>query len=84
MELGLKIAERLRTRVMTRDFSWDNTRVSVAVSIGVAVKDGETDSQMAFRQADRALYGAKRQGRNKVQVFGGRETAEEGCCVALT
>ncbi|HWR41341.1 MAG TPA: GGDEF domain-containing protein [Patescibacteria group bacterium] len=79
LELGMKIAERLRKRIASGDFFWDNARISVAVSIGVAVKDETNDSQIAFWQADRALYSAKRQGRNKVQAFGGnREPAEAG------
>jgi PleD family two-component response regulator len=40
------------------------TRVSL--SIGIVPIDGSLDADLALQEADRALYDAKRQGRNRV------------------
>jgi diguanylate cyclase (GGDEF)-like protein/PAS domain S-box-containing protein len=53
------IGERLRTCV-------DGTDISL--SIGITPIDGSLDVEQALQEADRALYDAKRQGRNRVVV----------------
>lgn len=40
--------------------------MSISLSIGIAPVDGSLDSEEALQEADRALYEAKRQGRNRV------------------
>lgn len=67
LELGLKIAERLRFQVANRDFLHKREPVRITVSIGVSRKSPEIACQDAFSEADDALYRAKRQGRNQCQ-----------------
>jgi two-component system cell cycle response regulator len=62
------VADRLRQDVENEVF---NTRagdaIPVTVSVGVSEFQGESDSADALmRRADQALYGAKREGRNRV------------------
>ncbi|BBB90250.1 MAG TPA: diguanylate cyclase [Methylomusa anaerophila] len=68
--LGLKIAERLRERVESWEFYYDKcTKVPLTISVGLSLKKSGITGQEAFRQADIALYRAKRQGRNNVQCY---------------
>jgi diguanylate cyclase (GGDEF)-like protein len=58
------IGERLRScgdRV-----SLDGGSMAVSLSIGIVPIDGSLDADRALEEADRALYDAKRQGRNRV------------------
>ena len=61
---GLSLAERLRAAIAATDFQG----VRVTVSIGVAEwRRAQGSIPSALAQADRALYAAKRGGRNRVQ-----------------
>ena len=65
---ALTFAERLRRRVDDFTFGPPGTPMSITVSIGVALARG-TDPvtpEELLREADRALYKAKQQGRNRV------------------
>lgn len=65
---ALTFAERLRRRVDDFTFGPPGTPMSITVSIGVALAKG-TDPitpEELLREADRALYKAKQQGRNRV------------------
>jgi diguanylate cyclase (GGDEF)-like protein len=43
-----------------------NVRLRVTTSIGLAIWDGKETGEEFYRRADRQLYQAKRQGRNRV------------------
>jgi diguanylate cyclase (GGDEF)-like protein len=64
---ALDVAERIRGAVASRPLAIDGHQVAATVSIGVACfpEDGRTLDALAAR-ADRALYQAKQEGRNKV------------------
>lgn len=66
-EGALQVAERIRAAVDTHVFKAYDESVHVTVSIGVAgfPKDAKT-GQGLIDEADRALYGAKEKGRNRV------------------
>ncbi|VBB05968.1 nucleotide cyclase [Lucifera butyrica] len=68
-QLGYKVAERLRARVAETKFIQGTTYVPFTISIGMALKGPGMETQLAFEQADKALYRAKRMGRNNVQYF---------------
>lgn len=64
------ISERIRKRVEELVTSVDSQRVQVTISIGVTsrvVKQQELEQ--LFTEADRAMYRAKQQGRNRVVSF---------------
>jgi two-component system cell cycle response regulator len=66
---ALVFAERLRKRVMQTDFSETAEALNITVSIGVAsaTPDGDVPTpDTLISQADKALYRAKNQGRNRV------------------
>ena len=61
--------ERLREKIENSQFKYNGQTFKVTVSIGVTSKvDSETSWEM-FEEADRALYVAKKDGRNRVVSF---------------
>ncbi|WP_371999059.1 GGDEF domain-containing protein (plasmid) [Tistrella mobilis] len=61
-------AERLRRAVETGSFLVGGERLAITVSIGLAFPAADdTDLTPALERADRALYAAKRGGRNRVE-----------------
>jgi len=59
-------AERIRLHIAMREFlAPDNSPLPVTVSIGIASFDGHPDFSRLIETADRALYMAKREGRNR-------------------
>ena len=63
-----QIGERLRACVAASPFQLDDgSSVSITASVGVAAVEYSNDTPASlFRRADRALYAAKRAGRNRV------------------
>ncbi|MGB8819542.1 MAG: GGDEF domain-containing protein [Rhizobiaceae bacterium] len=61
-----KFAERIRKAVSDLVITSGNVRLKVTTSVGLAVWDGQEDADGFYRRADRMLYQAKRQGRNRV------------------
>ena len=67
MEGALLLAERIREEVQLTRFSTDAGKLSVTCSLGVATYPVDAQDQSAlFEAADRALYDAKKGGRNRV------------------
>jgi diguanylate cyclase (GGDEF)-like protein len=70
---GAEVAERIRERIAAEAFTSGNEEFSITVSIGVAECSGVDPSPDAvISQADRALYQAKRRGRNRVALADSR------------
>jgi PleD family two-component response regulator len=68
LTLAVELAERLRQNVFAQPFRVDEAMISVTVSLGVAASTAEVNqSEHLLRQADEALYAAKRAGRNRVE-----------------
>ena len=65
------IAQRIRHRVAKTVFIFDDRQLHVTASIGLATCQGENGLFTAnlVKQADKALYQAKRSGRNRVCMF---------------
>ena len=66
---AMRVGERIRRHVMEQLASPEQPDINVTVSVGVAVyPDDASSAENLFRQVDRALYKAKRQGRNRVRT----------------
>lgn len=64
-----EVAERIRSTIESTEFEFENTKIPVTVSIGIATrKAGEEDWEAFFKRADAALYQSKQNGRNRVTV----------------
>lgn len=74
IEKASERAELWRSRLELRTFSFGNFSLMVTASFGVSgyPDHGKTPDELT-RAADNALYGAKRNGRNRVEVFGDKE-----------
>jgi two-component system cell cycle response regulator len=66
-EAALASGQRIRAAIAALDLRHGDQRVEVTVSIGAAAThDGQADAATLMAAADRALYTAKRRGRNQV------------------
>ncbi|MDO8140200.1 MAG: diguanylate cyclase [Candidatus Brocadiales bacterium] len=66
----LMLAERIRSTVYAYPFKHDGVRSQLSVSIGVACFPADADNaEDLIKNADEALYTAKRTGRNKVCFY---------------
>lgn len=64
-----QVAERIRAAVEREQVECDGRKVPMTVSVGVATRlDREDAPGAAVERADKALYAAKRAGRNRVNV----------------
>lgn len=70
-EGALQAAERLRAAVHQREITWHGDKLGVTISTGVACATSPDEAMDALlRRTDDALYRAKAQGRNRVEVAG--------------
>jgi diguanylate cyclase (GGDEF)-like protein len=62
--------ERLREHLASKKFSFGGKSISVTASFGVCGFQGKEPLEFSklVRQADKALYGAKRAGRNQIKI----------------
>lgn len=65
-ELLAKFAERIRKAIASMSVTTGNVRLTITTSVGLAVWDRRETAEAFYRRADRRLYEAKRQGRNRV------------------
>jgi diguanylate cyclase (GGDEF)-like protein len=65
-ELLSKFAERIRKAIANMSILSGNVRLKITTSVGLAIWDRKETAEEFYRRADRQLYEAKRQGRNRV------------------
>lgn len=64
-----EIGERIRATIENHEFTFDNKRLPVTISIGIAFKNERDASwEFIYERADKALYQSKNSGRNRVSV----------------
>lgn len=64
------VAERFRKAIMDMENNFNGSVIRITISLGVAELRNDTESPNAMmRQADEALYQAKRGGRNRVESY---------------
>ena len=66
LDAARMLAERVRAAISDHPLVVENQRIKVTVSVGAACLDGEANLDELAQEADRALYLAKRGGRNRV------------------
>ena len=66
LESARVLAERIREAIGERPLLVDSQRIAVTVSLGVACTVGDANLDDLSQEADRAMYLAKRGGRNRV------------------
>lgn len=68
-DAAFNVAEKVRKEVEQTIFQWENTKIPVTISLGVAVlRDTETVPDPMVHRADEALYRSKEGGRNRTSV----------------
>jgi diguanylate cyclase (GGDEF)-like protein len=71
LRVAMQVGERIRALVEKADFLWEEQKIPVTLSVGVAITTGrEADSLALIQAADAALYKAKESGRNRVVAAG--------------
>ncbi len=69
-EGGLKFAERLRETIQKKEILFSGGKLNVTTSIGLACfPDDAKDKPNLIEKADKALYKAKKTGRNRVVTY---------------
>lgn len=63
-----EVAETIRRRIEECEFTSENRRIPITVSCGISQFKGRDLFGDVFERADRALYQAKRKGRNRCEV----------------
>jgi diguanylate cyclase (GGDEF)-like protein len=66
LEGGVAIAEELRSMIQDHSFSFEQEKIQVTMSMGLAQLEDGWDVPSFIKQADERLYAAKREGRNRV------------------
>lgn len=68
MEQAAQVAERMRESIELQSFDWQGLP-PMTVSIGIATSKEGKDLEEAMRYADLALYDAKENGRNRIELY---------------
>lgn len=68
LEMAQKLAERVRTIIADEPLDLGNDAAKVTLSLGVTLGTAESDPEFLVAQADTAMYNAKRNGRNRIEV----------------
>ena len=66
--MAQKLAERIRIVIAEEAMDLGDDSAKVTVSMGVTLGTAESDPEFLVAQADTAMYAAKRNGRNRIEV----------------
>jgi diguanylate cyclase (GGDEF)-like protein len=68
LSVAQRLAERIRTAIADEPIDLGDNTAVVTVSMGVTLGTAESDPEFLVAQADTAMYNAKRNGRNRVEI----------------
>lgn len=68
LEAGVRLLDTLRGNIQQCPFHFKGARIEVTFSAGIATFGAEDSAERVFERADRAMYRAKEEGRNRVEV----------------
>ncbi|WP_165541334.1 GGDEF domain-containing protein [Acinetobacter sp. ANC 4862] len=70
LQQAIEIAERCRKIIEQEEIQLETKKIlKMSASFGVALSQSTLNKEQTIRMADRALYLAKRQGRNQVRNY---------------
>jgi diguanylate cyclase (GGDEF)-like protein len=70
LESAAAVAERLRKLIENTRFVYHKQEISFSVSIGVTeIRDSDQSQETVFNRVDKAMYKAKKTGRNMVAII---------------
>lgn len=69
-ESGFSICKRFRKNVESHEFNFEGQKIKITVSLGICNKSSQNKigSRELITKADEALYQAKRNGRNRIEI----------------
>ena len=68
LDLAQKLAERIRTAIGDETIDLGEDAIKVSVSLGVTLGTADSDPEFLVALADAALYRAKHNGRDRVEI----------------
>ena len=69
-ENAWEIGEQMRSRVEQSNVEWQGRLVKLTISVGVAARLAHEQAPLSLlERADHALYAAKHEGRNRVNLY---------------
>ena len=66
---GMAICNRIRDAIAKKTVDIEGAKINVTVSQGIVGSDGEMEIDPLIDMADKAMYVAKKNGRNRVERF---------------
>lgn len=69
VETALVVVNKIREAIAKAAFNYKNQSLSISISVGLTEFAAGDDLASAFERADKALYRAKTQGRNRCEVL---------------
>ncbi|MCF6309893.1 MAG: GGDEF domain-containing protein [Sulfurimonas sp.] len=70
LDTSIQVADTILKTIAAKPVEFESTSINITTSIGISsLRVEHSDYQMVFAEADEALYKAKEDGRNRVEIF---------------